>query len=72
MLDAVLNLISGWGDGVKIFFISMLPVSELRGAIPLGIIWGMEPWKCFLWALSGNFIPIIPLYYLFPRSPTVS
>ena len=48
----------------RVFLLSMIPVTELRAAIPLGIAWGMQPWACFLWAIMGNFAPVIPLLLL--------
>lgn len=43
-----------------IFFSSMLPITELRGAIPLAIVvYNMPAWTAFLWAVLGNLIPII-------------
>ncbi len=36
----------------------MLPVIELRGAIPLGISLGIPPWEAFALALIGNLIPV--------------
>jgi len=38
----------------------MLPISELRGAIPLGMGLGMDPWKCYFLAVAGNII-IVPV-----------
>ena len=39
-----------------------LPVSEVRGAIPLAIgIYGYEPWQAYLLSVFGNLLPIIPL-----------
>lgn len=40
-----------------VFFSAMLPVTELRGAIPLGFLIGLPPESIFLWALIGNIIP---------------
>lgn len=40
------------------FFISMLPVVELRGGIPYGIGFGLNPWLSFLSAILGNLLPI--------------
>ena len=49
----------------SIFIVSMLPVSELRGAIPIGIlIYKMPVWKVFLIAVIGNFLPV-PFVLLF-------
>ena len=42
----------------------MLPVFELRGAIPLGFYLGMSLTKTFILAAIGNLIPVIPLYFL--------
>lgn len=40
------------------FFTSMLPVTELRGAIPLAIATlGLTPWEAFFWGVLGNIIP---------------
>lgn len=39
-----------------------LPVSEVRGAIPLAIgIYGYEPWQAYLLSVFGNLLPVIPL-----------
>jgi len=44
-----------------VFLISLSPVVELRGAIPVGIAKGMGVWRVFFLALTGNSLPIIPL-----------
>jgi len=39
-----------------------LPVSELRGAIPLAIgVYGYDPWEAYLLAMLGNLLPVVPL-----------
>lgn len=48
------------------FFISMVPVIELRGAIPYGLARDLEPWLCYLLSVLGNMIPV-PLILLFVR-----
>ena len=48
------------------FLISMVPVVELRGAIPYGVAAGLEPWLVFLLAVVGNLLPI-PFILLFIR-----
>lgn len=40
---------------------AILPVSELRGAIPLGVSMNMPVAKVFWISFLGNLIPIIPL-----------
>lgn len=41
-----------------------LPVSELRGAIPLALSFGMPAPKAFWLSVTGNLIPIIPILFL--------
>ena len=38
--------------------IAMVPVIELRGAIPFGVANGLEPWFATILAVIGNLIPI--------------
>lgn len=49
-----------------IFFISMVPIIELRGAVPIGT--GMDlPWYwCLIVCMIGNMIPV-PFIFLFAR-----
>jgi len=45
-------------------FIAMIPIFELRGAIPAAEVWGMPLWSAYIWAVIGNMIPI-PFILLF-------
>lgn len=40
------------------FFISMLPVVELRGGIPYGVGFGLSPLVAMITAMLGNLLPI--------------
>lgn len=43
-----------------VFFASMLPLTELRGSIPLGIgLYHLDPVITLLVALLGNIVPVI-------------
>lgn len=55
-----------------IFLISMVPLIELRGAIPIAIGMGMSlpEWLILLVAIIGNIIPV-PFIYLFARKVLV-
>ncbi|MCG2711347.1 MAG: small multi-drug export protein [Candidatus Omnitrophica bacterium] len=46
-----------------VVIVSAMPVSELRGAIPIGIMLGLTPAKVFVLAILGNLIPVLPLLY---------
>ena len=49
-----------------IVLISMVPVIELRGAIPVGLAMDLPFWTTFIVALIGNLIPV-PFLILFTR-----
>lgn len=49
-----------------IFFISMVPLIELRGAIPIGLGMGLPVLPTYLVCVIGNMIPV-PFIYLFAR-----
>ena len=39
-----------------------LPISEVRGAIPLAIgVYGYDPWQAYLLSVLGNLLPVVPL-----------
>ena len=44
----------------------MVPVVELRGAIPAGVLAGLDPVFCALIAIVGNMIPV-PFIIIFVR-----
>ena len=46
--------------------VSMLPVLELRGAIPFGVALGLSPWQALIASIIGNLIPV-PFIILFAR-----
>lgn len=48
------------------FLISMVPVIELRGAIPVGQALGLSFWECFMISVIGNMLPV-PVILLFVR-----
>lgn len=51
---------------LKTLLISMLPVLEIRAAIPVGIAAGLEPWLAYVLGVTGNMIPI-PFLILLTR-----
>ena len=48
------------------FLVSMVPVLELRGAIPLGVAGGLTPLAAMCIAIAGNMVPV-PFIILFIR-----
>ena len=51
---------------LKVFFISMVPLIELRGAIPYSQFLGMPIIQSYIVAIIGNMLPV-PVIYLFAR-----
>jgi uncharacterized membrane protein len=63
MLDAVVNAIRDFflvrvGEEWCVFFCSMIPVIELRGAIPMGAVFGMPWWLTYILSVLGNMVPV--------------
>lgn len=52
--------------GLITFFVSILPVVELRGAIPVGVALGLPHLTTFIIAFLGNLLPV-PFIILFIR-----
>lgn len=53
-------------DCVIVFLVSMVPLIELRGAIPYGVGFGLPLWLTYVIAIVGNMLPV-PFIYLFAR-----
>ncbi len=57
--------LAAFPKGAAVFITAMLPILELRGAIPLGLIhYHMGVVETYLIAVAGNFIVVPPLLYL--------
>lgn len=54
------------GKLLATFFVSMVPVIELRGAIPIGISYGLPYWSVVAVSVIGNLVPV-PFIILFIR-----
>ena len=48
------------------FFISMIPLVELRGAVPYAISSGIPLWQALLIGVIGNMLPV-PIIFFFAR-----
>lgn len=51
---------------LRVLLISMLPVVELRGAIPVALGYGLPPLTAYALCVLGNMLPV-PLILLFIR-----
>ncbi len=48
-------------EEITVLIVAALPVSELRGAIPLGMAMGLPLIKVITLSIIGNLLPVIPL-----------
>ncbi len=48
----------GLGPELVTLIVSMIPVVELRGAIPVGAYFGLPVWEAALISVIGNMIPV--------------
>ncbi len=51
---------------IIVFLVSMVPLVELRGAIPIAEAWNLNKGLYFAISIIGNMLPV-PIIYLFAR-----
>ncbi|MCQ1536298.1 small multi-drug export protein [Methanosarcina sp. KYL-1] len=58
-LVEMLQAVPDWGATMVI---GALPISELRGAIPVAMgVYGMTPFEAYFFSVLGNLLPVVPL-----------
>lgn len=72
MLDSIVNAIQTFfldtvGEELCVLFCSMIPIIELRGAIPMGAVFGMPWWQSYILSVIGNMLPV-PIILLFVKA----
>jgi uncharacterized membrane protein len=65
MMETVLQWLKDLPKEAVVMIVGALPISELRGAIPLGLAYGMSLKKAFLLSVLGNVSFIAPALFLF-------
>ncbi len=66
MSEWITGYFAGLNENLAVFLVSMLPVVELRGAIPFGVSLGVDWRSVYLISVIGNMIPV-PFIILFFR-----
>ena len=64
MIDAILGFFSKLPKELYVFVISMLPIIELRGSIPVGAAIGLPFYWNYFMSIVGNMLPV-PFILLF-------
>ena len=67
MIDSIVAWLSWLSPEWLVFVISMLPVVELRGAVPIGIAMGLPAWEAFLLSVAGNGLVTVLLLLILPK-----
>ncbi len=69
MTEFLVEQFTSLSDGLKYimtFLISMLPIVELRGAVPVGTALGLDPFFVLFLSIIGNILPI-PFIIMFSK-----
>ncbi len=64
LLQQIVDSLKSLGSEFVVTIVAMIPIFELRGAIPVGFSLGLPWYKTFIFVLLGNMIPI-PFILLF-------
>jgi uncharacterized membrane protein len=64
MIENLINSLSDLPREVIVFIIATLPVSELRGSIPVAATMNISPLKAYIISVIGNMAPVIPMLFL--------
>ncbi|MDK2892560.1 small multi-drug export protein [Methanohalophilus sp.] len=60
--EVLVDFLSSIPPWMSTVILAALPVSELRGAIPLAIgVYGFRPVDAYVLSIIGNMLPVIPL-----------
>ena len=51
---------------LAVFLVSMVPLIEQRGAVPIALGWGLDPVATYIICILGNMLPV-PIIYFFAR-----
>ena len=66
MLELIESYFAGINKALAVFIVSMMPIVELRGAIPFGVSLGLDWREVYFLGVLGNIIPV-PFIILFFR-----
>jgi uncharacterized membrane protein len=64
MIEGLTESLVNVNKEFAVVVLAALPISELRGAIPLALAMGFSPVKAYALAFFGNVLPVIPLLFL--------
>lgn len=68
--EAIISTLQNYGisPNLAVLLTAMLPIVELRGAIPLGInFYNLDWYRVVILAIIGNMLPILPLLFILTK-----
>ena len=65
MIHAAIDFVSALPKDLATLVLAILPISELRGAIPFGLHYQLSLPKVLTLSIIGNLLPVIPMLFLF-------
>jgi uncharacterized membrane protein len=65
MLDVILHRLNGLPKEYIVMIVGALPITELRGSIPLALSFGMSLARAFWLSILGNCVIVAPALFLF-------
>ena len=69
MVEQLTESLVAFNKEIAVVVLAALPVSELRGSIPLALAMGFSPFKAYALSFVGNLLPVVPLlFFLQPIS----
>ncbi len=67
LMEKLLTSFSNVPDWLSVVLLSALPVTELRAALPVAILYyDFDPLQAIMYALIGNSIPVFLIFWMFP------
>lgn len=67
MIEQILQWLEGVPPALTTFLLATLPVTELRGAIPIALsAFELSTWSVFFWAVLGNMVPMVAVFAILP------
>jgi len=64
MINTIVHWLKDIPKEYLVMIMAFLPISELRGAIPLALSFGMSLQKAFWLSVLGNALPVVPILFL--------
>ncbi|MDP8259272.1 MAG: small multi-drug export protein [Candidatus Aadella gelida] len=61
MVERIADTLISFNKEAGVMILAALPISELRGAIPLAIAMDFTPIKAYFLGVFGNLVPVVPL-----------